>query len=674
MLTLALMRKRFTVTTMAKTTERLYAVSSWLQSGLTCSSVSEAWQAECEALAVAVGREVNVLVQACLDATRREETSPARLLAIVSLFTSCAQVPMDAETLARVIGNRSNVTEETLGKSLCSLFVNVGNWLVCYMNLNTSTAVATALLHSQVLHGCSRKLALALSEVATLSQSEGLPAQPAHVQSPASTAAALLLELLAVSNAMTAMLALQATRSSPAPPRQEAEGRATAAGAVGRGDSSGASAAAAAGRQDDGEDTEDEEELITAAPPLVLALMDGLAASSALEQQARALLALAGRQQLLVAHLAQVCARELEGARDLQAVHQAVRQATEQLNALAGRLYGCAVTACDAYNQVSRVAYCPGLCGYLPSPTAPDRRRTAGSSFPSRALHDIRTQRSAPMCVMPRTLDPTRAEALRRVLSGPCARHLALCLGLRTLSALDGGTTYGMPDGAGVGTLLLRDHSAAGHGQQLQQREREGPPPLSVTPLSNLLAVLAVSPYHLAGGGQGGQDGECGEGGEDAEAGAGRPGRATRLQLTLRVARVAAAAGAGAGAGAAAGAAGAGPSSGIRAGSASAVAANPQSYSLAPDGYTFEVAVGALQFAWRHMPPLQPHGGGSRGGRGNGRRRAALRQWAAAVADLACGGLLGRAPNVRVQGERLGLLVALHPHVVGPMAREGTGA
>lgn len=262
-----------------------------------------------------------------------------------------------------------------------------------------------------------------------------------------------------------------------------------------------------------------------------------------------------------------------------------------------------------------------------------------------------------PHCLPPleaerHALKAAHVSLLRRILMGPCARHLVLCMGLCALAELDGGSTYGAPEAAGLRhvSVTAADKDSSGMSEVCQ-----------AAAIINLLTLLAMSlddPRSGTGAGAGPGAG-AGAGAGAGTGGSQPPGRGTCLQLTLRAARATAARGA----------------SGARVGGCDGDGQ--------PSGYFFfTVAVQALQFAWRHMPPpqglAQGRGWGRRGD-GCWRRRAALRQWAAAAEAVARSRVATVVHGIDHDDDsshkevpyRLGLLLGLHPRVVGPVGRGG---
>ncbi len=254
-----------------------------------------------------------------------------------------------------------------------------------------------------------------------------------------------------------------------------------------------------------------------------------------------------------------------------------------------------------------------------------------------------------PPCLPPleaerHVLKAAHVSLLRRVLLGPCARQLVLCMGLCALAELDGGSTYGVPEAAGLRhvSVAAADREPSGLSEVRQAA--------AVVNLLTLLAMRTDNPGSGAGAGPG----------EGAAPGATEaPGRGTRLQMTLRVARATAVYGTSRG----------------RVGGCSGDSHDA--------GYFFlTVAVQALQFAWRHMPPPQGLGQGrGRGWRRYGcrHRRAALRQWAAVAEAVACSKVAAAVHSKEHEDDnnygevryRLGLLLGLHPSAVGPVERRG---
>ncbi len=276
----------------------------------------------------------------------------------------------------------------------------------------------------------------------------------------------------------------------------------------------------------------------------------------------------------------------------------------------------------DAYRILSSMTQHPGLLdGDCCSPADP------GSGRPG-AGHDMATgdeDDTAPLGTVNLLQSPTQVSLLRRVLFGPCIRHLVLCAGLNALSALDGGSTYGIPEGAGLQRLvpILPPSPSEQEEQQQDQMVR-----LNLDSLLNLLTLLAMRP--------------C-----DPEAEP--PGRAMRLRLTLRVARAAVAA--------------------VSASSTGRPQDGPQCYLQRGDAAT--VAVQALHSALRHMPPPgDGEGDGEGDGRGSHSRLQALRRWAALAEAVARNAAPERNSGCWSEkgdvGHRLGLLLGLDPRLVRP--------
>ncbi len=230
---------------------------------------------------------------------------------------------------------------------------------------------------------------------------------------------------------------------------------------------------------------------------------------------------------------------------------------------------------------------------------------------------------TAPLLAQPYELDAAHVSLLRCALSGPCVRHLVLCTGLRALCALDGGGDYGLTQVPGAQWLPPELPGVVQTNQHQQQEHQVGMG--SLFELLNLLTLLAMSPCD-----------------PDAEP----PGRDTRLQLTMRVARVAmavaacrtrpAVAGSGGGGG--------GDGDGDDDGDLQCSAAL--------------VAVQALHFAWRHMPPPEDQD--------DGRRSEAVGEWAALLGEVAGSGLVTGAEVQERVAYRMGLMLGLHSDLVGP--------
>ncbi len=360
-------------------------------------------------------------------------------------------------------------------------------------------------------------------------------------------------------------------------------------------------------------------------------LLPALDTSSVLELTSRAVLVLAGWLRTSGERMEK---RVQDVGRRLQLMHVYAekRKALREVC----RLFS------SAFHDLSGLTGSPELfggstgAGPTSAPSSPASPADPSSGPP---IHRLDPIHAAPLWATDRRLDPTHILRLRRLLSGPCARHLVLCLGLRSLCELDGGSMYGVPETAGLEELLpLTVHRST---TSQQQAQRQGVWLREPDPLANLLTLLAMAP-------------------DDPEAEP--PGRAMRLRLTIRVARAAVASAhvprdgnGGSSAGGGSGGPG-GSGSGPPSGSARALLQSDST----------KIAVQALQFAVRHWPPPQGRGGGRR-------RRAALRQWAAAAEAVACGGL------VLVVGSewrdsspyRLGLLLGMHPSLMGALSRQG---
>ncbi len=280
----------------------------------------------------------------------------------------------------------------------------------------------------------------------------------------------------------------------------------------------------------------------------------------------------------------------------------------------------------QAYKGLSVLTKRPGLLDgdgcCCPAGGGPDRPGSGHHALTSADEYD-----TALLGALDTFQGPAEVSLIRRALSGPCTRHLVLCAGLNALRALDGGSTYGMPEGAGLQLLMPVFPST--------RPEQGGQQQLDADALLNLLTLLAMR--------------SCDP---DAEP----PGRAMRLRLTLRVVRAAVAAAA-----AAADASRSGPSPG-------------EPHYFLKRGDAAMVAVQALHFALRHMPPPPPAGDREyKGGGGGGRRFQALRRWAALAEEVACKAAPTRGGGVWSgdAGRRLGLLLSLDTGVVRPETAGG---
>ncbi len=351
----------------------------------------------------------------------------------------------------------------------------------------------------------------------------------------------------------------------------------------------------------------------------------------------------AGLQQQLIAALydssllEHVARGVLVQAGYLQRMQQAGRQHSQAY----GQLYNGLSASCGFFAaQYSELLSLQGGHGTSSLGTAASPKRGCdgapvqahGGDASSPTTHQQQAStRTPPLAASGQDVGAAHMPLLERVLSGPCARHLVLCQRLRTLCALDGGGDYGLPEEAGLQGLppcVIPDDE-----EEEEQHSRHVR--LAAGPLQNLVAVLAM------------RRGEPG-----AEAEVQPPGRGTRLQLTLRVAHAAGGAKAGA--------------SGSGSGSGSGGSGSSPHYVLDQPEAAF-ISVLALNMAWRHMPPPPPAGGTARADR----RWAALRRWAAAAEQVARSGVVTGAHCHPLVPDRLGLLLGLHPSVVGPLQPQG---
>ncbi len=678
--------------------DRLNAVSSWLQLGAESGSddYAAAWHAECRALGALAAKELAVWKALCSGGARQPAVARARLCALLSVFAAGAHVRLDVGFLGCTRTNLFNAADKL------ALLGEAASWIEAFLNLQPSPAsapnavqlgVAQALLRAQVLEGYSRQLSSSSDALAAREQATDCSAELSRFSDEHLGAATISLipRLLHTVNLLTSLAALvercptirltQRTQALAAAPALGLGGR--AAGSGGEGDN-------AAGRQGGSNpDEEWESSALEGAPRLVVELLDALGSSGVVEHASRAVLRLAEWLQDLDS-CGEVLRRRLESDTErtqqtpeqerMQEVLDMVRKIRSALRTRAMGLNG-------AYHRLSTMAYYPGALfgdGYVARTAA----RVPSGATAVGYLDAAVVGGMAPLEARCHVLDAPRVALLRRVLTGPCARHLVLSMGLRTLSAVDGGSVYGLPQGSGLEALDELHHDDSGAADE-QQRQQQHPSQqvrlLNPHPLRSMLLLLAVRPLDTAGVrsvAETGMDGEAGaavgvagtvgvageeagaariDGGAGEEAGSGVTGppraerparrglpcRAVRLEVTLRVARAAAGAAASAGDCRAPGGAAA------------------PCYRLEPGAATAMSAVQALQFAWRHMPRPPRNGGDS------SRRRAAMREWAAAVADVASSGVVAQAPKSSGLPWRLGQLLGLAPHVVGPMSRTG---
>ncbi len=327
---------------------------------------------------------------------------------------------------------------------------------------------------------------------------------------------------------------------------------------------------------------------------LVLELVSCLSSSAVLEHAARGVLQLAGWLQQGASEAGEGWEAQGSGRGGVAQQQQQAGPGGVQVD----ELHECALAVAAAYQKLTSLTASLGL--------------SDGEVADSVSLDPSDT---APFLARWHELGPVHTSLLHRALSGPCVRHLVQCMGLRTLCALDGGPTYGVPEGAGMQWLP--------YVTALSYEPPQQPVLLRASSQLDFLTLLAMSP--------------C-----DPDADAEPPGRGMRLRLTMRVARAAMAAAGGAGVPDAAG------------------DGNAVRFAMAP-GTAGLVAVQALHFAWRHMPPPE--------GRGGSRRRAALREWAAMVGEVA-GSALVPSMEQRVAC-RLGLLLGAHPDLLRPATADG---
>ncbi len=531
--------------------------------------------------------------------------SPDRLRAVLLLLTTCI-LSLDAA---------AKLSYNTLIKMQFSTML----WMVGFINVKphlssrTQLAVAEVLLRAKVLQGCSRQLASTASAVAAATQrtersrlaprlDEGT--ERASELKGAIGNATLLLRGLASKCEIAQVMEEQGTAS--AIPGCRANDRQTAAVAVeGQG--------VEAKEKEQGEDGLRGQEagsgvghLAGCRQLLVAALYD----SSVLEHMARGMLVQAGWLQRM-------------------------RQAGRQQSQAYGQLYLRLSASSSDFAWLYRVLVCMHGGPAVPGASNPTASREVGDGAPAQTRGAPPTPHhqqhastpTPPLAASGHGLDTAHMSLLHRVLSGPCARHLVLCQGLRALCALDGGGDYGLPEDAGLQGLPLGIEGD-------EEEEEEGEPSqhvlMDLDPLCNLVDMLVMRPH--------------GDQGPKVEAQP--PGRGARLQLTLRVAHAAVG-----GAKPEAGGGGVGGSQG-----------SPR-YTL-DQTEAATTAVKALDRAWQHVPP-------SRGRARLDRRRAALRRWAAAAEQVARSGVVTGAGSHPLCGRNLACMLRLHPSYVGRLERQG---
>ncbi len=600
------------------TVYRLQLIASRILAGAVSPSESEEFERESFATAARLEKEAKVWKQI---AGNQAAWSPARVGALLSLTAAGLHVQ-----------GASRMFLDGPGKLL--LLHAATSWIckvcwalpTCNLPAGQRKAVAEALLRANVLHGCSRQLA-SLAEVLAPQSAMTyiLSGQPPH-----SSPEVRFLQLLGQLVHKLCYLSLYEI-PGPHPPDQAGNGAREdlehhpdeVAGRQGHDDE---------GRQRVGKGCEQggTEEVnmqqqqqqqrpgapgagpppqTGCAPGLLQEMLSSIGSSCVLEHLSRCVLLLAGRLQGVGA------SGEGQGELGTNGDQQQQRRRDYGDTCLQPVVY----YAGQAYRVTSTMAQSRGLLdGDCCFPADP------GSCHPG-AGHDITTADefdTAPLGACNTLQGPIQVSLIRRVLSGPCTRHLVLCTGLNALSALDGGTTYGTPEGAGLQRLMPTLPPSPSEHQDQAAR-------LHADSLLNLLTLLAMRP--------------C-----DTEAEP--PGRAMRLRLTLRVARAA-----------------------VAVTSASRTGASqdgPHFYLTRGDAAL--VAVQALQLALRHMPP-PGDGDGDGGSVGGSRRLQALRRWAALAEEVARKAAPGSSDG-HWSGDvcrRLGLLLGLDPGVVRPETPRG---
>ncbi len=596
------------------TLARIEALCSWLQAGGIALSGSElnSWREECKALAALLFLQDKMVQN--IGASIHQITSPGRLRAMVSLLTSCIHSP---DALAKLSYDAaSNIHFKAVVWASCYLDIDPGNGCPSSSQL----AVAEVLLRAKVLQGCSRLLASATAAVAASGQAtqrvrrqcltRKSDEEARELDGALSTISCLLPPLASLCGVLQpdspAPLTGQRASPSTTPNRDGSEGQAHAM-ELGferqrgkKGQEEGLQA-----READPGGVGHVAQPAGLFQQLVAALYD----SSVLEHVARSVLVQAGYVWRM-------------------------QQAGRQHSLAYGQLYAGLTNLCGffaaQYGDLVIRRGGPKMPGAdSPESTASAQRDAGGAqaqahrgeAAPPTPHQQHTSTPTPPLAASGHGLDAAHSLLLGRVLSGPCACHLALCQGLRTLCALDGGGDYGLPEEAGLQGLppcVIPDDE-----EEEEQHSRHVR--LAAGPLQNLVAVLAM------------RRGEPG-----AEAEVQPPGRGTRLQLTLRVAHAAG---------------GAKPEAG------SSGSGSSQRY-VVDQAEAAPIAVYALRMAWRHMPPP--------GGRARAdRRRAALRRWAAAAERVARAGVAIGAVSHPLFGRHMALILRLHPSYVGPL--EGPG-
>ncbi len=602
----------------SSTIARVQAFSSWLQAGGTASSESEsnAWREECMALVSLLYAE-DRLVQK-LRTSIHQVTTCGRLRAMLSLLSACIHSP--------------DILSPVCYHTVSNIHFKAATWTRCYLTIDpgigrpnsAQLAVAEALLRAKVLQGCSRLLASAAAAVAASGQG------PQPVQSRRSDEEARELDgALSTTNCLLPPLTTLCGGLQPdSPSRATGQGptsrvmaqRASSSTTHGLDGSEGhAGAVKPGGEMQRGEKGQEG------------GLQGPEAAPGAVEQVATQP---AGLLQQLVAALYDSCVLEhvargvLVQAGYLQRMQRAGRQQGPEHGFLHFGLSNLCCFFAAQYADLLDLHFgrqIPGAhsIGSAASPQRGDdcvpEQAHRGEAAPALPHQQHASTPTPPLAASGQHVGAAHMPLLDRVLSGPCARHLVLCQGLRALCALDGGGDYGLPEEAGLQGLplwVVRDD-----GEETQHVR------LAATPLRNLVVMLAMH-----------------RGDQGPEAEAQLPSRGTRLQLTLRVAHAAASR-----AKAEAGGSGSGESS---------------QRCVLSQADAASIGVCALRMAWRHMPPPA---GPARADR----RRAALRRWAAAAEQVACRVAATGARLRPVVVRNMACMLRLHPSYVGPLERQG---
>ncbi len=589
------------------TVARLEQLSTWLQTeGLGSLGSNPTALEECVALAALLKRERAVWQR--MHASTGRYGATARIRALVSVVAACAH-------------------QDLLFEPVSLLHEEAALWLRDIIasppqgspNL-AQVAVADALLRGQVLQGYSRQLSNLAAALASAPRAQGDPGVPTpHAVAP-STIRALLSPLACTVAPLAEALAVLGYHCSAYGWRSIRGRYLRAAGVL---DSNAKRQRQQLGPRD-----------------LLLDVLFALSSSFVLEHAARGALALA--VWLVDAEKRNAEQREPAGGRDAEEQQRQQQQQEAELTATDKHIKALMSGLASAYSSLSNLTSAPELLD------GPQRRR--GRRPPQGSSEGVQQEPAAveaadlddrhlcPLGARRRDLGSIHANLLRRILSGPCVRHLVLCMGMSSLRALDGGSAYGLQQGAGTRNLAPEGVGATDGYEVMQQghHHQQQTMALPATPLLNLLTALAMRPRD-----------------PDAEP----PGRATRLQLTLRVARAAAAAAAV-------------PTASLRAaedaggsrGSSGGTNGSSQYVMDACDAPT--CAVQALHFALRQLAPS-----GQQEGRRH--RRAALRQWVVAAAEVASCGLIAQAGFSERAAYRLGLLLGLHPCVVHVLTSQG---